>query len=828
MGSTHPYYRSRARGPYHVVIGKYSDGSHVDLRYVHGDLNTVDEAALRFDARTAEFVRASVGDLPRIEIFPDAQDPARWPALLELQKLNTGDINIPSPRCLAALAYLEFFPYDHSDTARFLRAKVSNAILRAEPGYCGTFGAPSEAAASGLMLAFSAFVDTSSAGQGNYDLTQMHLLQIAYRYYDDLDPAAQDLLINVLLATGRIHRPGQDDIVTSGGAPNDWARAGHIEFLSHVFRIGETENHILQIHTARYLTNQLLYQRDPTRDHDNRRNGTGDSPTCMNLMLDLLRNFLMDDFSEYNAKSYQTETRNALRNLCSYAYDHEVRLAARMVLDYLSARVATSSCDLRRLVPFRRINEGKNTTLIDGSRLDVSLLEWETGADRASEPFAVQAGNLRAYETHPSAGPVWKPDVWRDRSWSIRGEGNDGMMEGLGEYRLPPSIHDLFMNDKHRRFFQRLRRRDTGDVRTGQNAENMEIFAGSPSYLISAGGGLAGEAINPGVAAAFDPSLRRKQLGVAMTTSFMPTGQSADANGLHYARDLIQLSSFAEEGQSPLGNYGVAPDFACGHWVWLPEWCQKSIDRSKDKANEHGVFSFVNKRGDSGPGFFLAIYQDRRNLFSVMEAYDTWLHPELDFDHFVNRVWWTNRNLHLRNHVESDYRTINGNQMRFVIWFDRNDDDTENFSFGAEIVQLTYGDDPRDFNDRIGDASKVSGFLNGTVLNSAGDGLIEVGNPSLRQSITLDMRDPRFPRRVSETGEVEQAGFHNEVYVNFDSDKPEEGDFFHPFKTLAGATATVDPGGIVKILPGSSRERPVLSKRCTLQAAIGGVVIGKR
>jgi hypothetical protein len=61
----------------------------------------------------------------------------------------------------------------------------------------------------------------------------------------------------------------------------------------------------------------------------------------------LLRNYLRDDFAEYNAKPYQTETGRALLNLCSYAYDAEVRLGARMVLDYISAHIAVSSNDLR-------------------------------------------------------------------------------------------------------------------------------------------------------------------------------------------------------------------------------------------------------------------------------------------------------------------------------------------------------------------------------------------------------------------------------------------------------------------------------------------------
>ena len=260
MPSTHPYYRRRAPGKYHA-IRNHSDGTHVALGFLHlppyGDLNTIDEAVRRFDARTAEFVRSSTGKVKKIVVFPDPDDP-NTPSLLALESYNSGDINVPSRRCLAALAYLEFFPYDKS--AKRLGPLVSEAILGAQPGYCGSFGSPP--ASTDYFILISDLVDASDSGQGNYDLSQMHLLQIAYRYYDFLTEDAQDRLINVLLATGRIHRPGQDDIVTSGRVPNDWGRAGHIPFLTRILRIGDTENHILQIHTARYLTNQLLYQRD--------------------------------------------------------------------------------------------------------------------------------------------------------------------------------------------------------------------------------------------------------------------------------------------------------------------------------------------------------------------------------------------------------------------------------------------------------------------------------------------------------------------------------------------------------------------------------------
>jgi hypothetical protein len=237
-------------------------------------------------------------------------------------------------------------------------------------------------------------------------MTQMFLLPLAYLYYDVLTPEAREKLITVLLATGRIHRAALDDTLTSGAAPNDWSRAGRIKLLGvvKVADVPETENHVLMIATARYLTNQLLYPRFLGKTigpgvplwpfYDNRRNGNVDDsvPTCMDQVLYLLRNKLRDDFAEYNAKPYQEETRWALLNLFSYAYDAEVRLAAGMVLDYVSAHIAVSSSDLRRMVPFRRRNEDPNQRQdsADPGFMDIDLLDAH-GADPMPAHFAVHA-----------------------------------------------------------------------------------------------------------------------------------------------------------------------------------------------------------------------------------------------------------------------------------------------------------------------------------------------------------------------------------------------------------------------------------------------------
>ena len=831
MSSTHPYYRKRPPGPFHV-IRSVSDGASVDLKYVRlplGDVPyTVVEAARRFDARTAEFVRASAGN---VFALLASDQPIKDTDLLELKDHQSAapQTHEPTNRLLAILAYREYFPY--ADRAGRLQAMASNAILAADPGWCGSNG-------PGITGLFS-FINGGS--EGNYDLAQMRLLPMAYRYYDELTPPAQEHLIQVLLATGRIHRVDEDDIVTSGGAPNDWSRAGYLSPFGLVWparlRIGETENHILQIHTARYLTNQLLYQRDHDPNHDNRRNGSDDSPTCMNLTLRLLRNFLKDDFSEYNAKPYQHETRTALLNLCSYAYDHEVRLAARMVLDYVSAHIAVSSCDLRRLVPFRRRNEADNNNnkLLDESGfMDVGLLEWQTGSDHSIEHFVVQAGNTRAYATvtpielAPVGVGMEEERKVRSEPWTILGGGGDGMSEGLSDYRLPPSIHDLFVNDLHRSFFQTLNRTPQGDVESGQNSDDGEIYAGSPSYLISAGGRPTTYAVDPGPAAQISPSKVAQELGVAVTTSFMPTGgRTGDMRGAYragtqnYARDLIQFGSFAQgpdnDPADSVQNYGVAPDFACGHVVNVPLWVQWSA--------QHGNFFFVDMGSTEPgtPGFFLAFLRD--GDFTVMEAYDTWLYPGLTFPDFCTGVINKNRGLRLNNFQAAFYFMTNGNRVQFSIW---NGSPTY---VGASVYSVkTPAEVAAEPSLGFLDPPTRLPFLSGTIMNSPAEGVVEITNPALGTKIVLDAQDPAHPRRLSETGEFEEAGSQNEVWVDFDSDRPEEGDFFHPFRTVAAAAAAVADNGVIKIVPGSTRERPRLSlhKRVRIEAAIGGVTIGRR
>jgi len=837
MSTRRPYYRPPPRSPGRRHDEFASTGEYIDLTNAHLHPYETDDPVAKaralFDVRAAATVSTAVAldgasamsnaqNRGPVGVWPGAAHRSTpsgveyWPrelrprALLELKqyKGKAPTVFHPTRKCLAAMAYLDFFPDRHREGTG-LRSMVSGALLAAEPGWCGSLG-PGQDNSWSLVLGENT--------EGNYDMSQMGLLPIAYQFYDALSPEARDRLIDKLLAHGRIHRTNLDDCFTSSGAPNDWDRAGYVSPLGAHKNLGETENHIVMIATARYLTNQLLFQRDARVAYDNRRNGGDDRASCLSILLTLLQNMLRDDFSEYNAKPYQTETRWALLNLCTYAYDHEVRLGARMVLDYISAHIAVSSNDLRRMVPFRRRNEGDYVSHDpDRRHMTVGLLEWD--ADPMTRHYAMQAGNTRAYELSVPA-------------WSIVDDGTGLTIEVLSDYRLPPSVHDLFVTDAHRRFFQSLHRTVRENEMGGNhNCDNFEIYASSPSYLITAGGRPSGYAIDPRFAGnVIGPAKNRQQLGVAVTTSFMPTGSGPyTARG---ASDLIQFGEFVEGEDDTARNYGVAPDFACGHDPFLPPWVRFAV---LPKDLDDPGFRFVDESGRvdgrPGPGFFLAIFM--QNGLGLIEAFDTWLHPGVPLRQFAQGVIRRNQGLRLQKDEAFRYATANGNVLEAAIWW-RNHVD-----FGAEVRSINDGGrDPADARCDAGDVPYRSmpdaknRFLFGTVMNSPADAVVEITNPYLCTRLTLDMSDASRPRRIDENGEVEQAGDHNEVWLDFESTSraAPEGDVCRPYRTIADAINGVADGGVVKIIPGATTARPTFAgtKSIRLVAPLGGVVIGAR
>ncbi len=148
---------------------------------------------------------------------------------------------------LAMWAYLDYFVDDASGSqANGIQYRLDASVFlpQAQPGYAGT--------------------TKGTPAQAEYDFLMHFYLPLVYRYYGDLaDPAfggsiaLRDHIINDLL--GGATRSG----IPGGRRVAGRADAHEFEFV-HVdstVDVSETENHLLGINAARYLVNQLLFQR---------------------------------------------------------------------------------------------------------------------------------------------------------------------------------------------------------------------------------------------------------------------------------------------------------------------------------------------------------------------------------------------------------------------------------------------------------------------------------------------------------------------------------------------------------------------------------------
>ncbi len=699
-------------------------------------------------------------------------------------------------KLLAMWAFQDFFTNDPQGD---FRAATYVSILNHQVGQEGT--------------------DTSSGSQDEYDFTLNFYIPLVYRYYGNMPLPLSDYLITNLMSQSTLSGvpSGRSGVGPTGDV---WSEFIHIP---DIVDISETENHLLGIETARYLVNQLLYQRTQNPMYDNMRNGDSEgSPNTTDWILDALQGFLKDDFLEYNARPYQDFDMSALLNLATYAYDDRVRIGARMVLDYLSAKEAVSSSDLRRAPPFRRRNELQHYgPTIDGNFLGAPLVyyfccvEGTTNENYEHDPqiayYSLLAGNTQVFfPTSPPANPAGPGNLPGYYNWEM-------VHAALTDYRVPDPILDLFANPIDRRFYQYLRHY------AYNNEYASELYAGSPSYLISAGGNATtycyqanvqapAQAIIDALSVALDGvpgfiiesivqgavSGETPDLGAAVPTFFMPTGQGTTLS------DMIQFGQYTTD-ESQL-HMGVAPDFACGDTMYVPPAIQS------DPGNVVvGPWTFVNRGGAPGqPGYYLAIYTTGDGP-GFLEAYDTMARPDgsppVTFDEFRAGVLTLNPNVSLQYEFDqvNSYTTQAGQTIQFTL------------SPDAEIVATT---------EMSPAPSADNAFADGSILKSQqGTGLVTISNPATQQTITLDMRDAFHPTRTSETGRVDYAG--EEVWVNFNYGA-NAGDFAQPYTSLANATAALNrpnPATTFKIVSGAEHESVTISKPVTLMAVGGPVTI---
>jgi hypothetical protein len=371
-----------------------------------------------------------------------------------------------------------------------------------------------------------------------------------------------------------------------------------------------------------------------------------------------------------------------------------------MVLDYISAKVAVSSNDARRSVPFRRRNEDKHTC---------SELIQQNCSDPQTAFYMMLAGNWDILQHSITSGI--SPDNSAPYSY-----GTEFLWAGTTNYKINPLILDLLVDRSHRNFYQFFhtsRKLEEDDFDDSVD----ELYAASPSYLLSAGShgthaaytatvpwpfslipafGINDELTGPfGVS---HPS-HDSDKGFAPPTTLMPTG------AVHSRDDMIRFDA----------SLCVAPNFACGSNPQIPGSYAPEVI---------GPWSFINRSAIApNYGYYAAVFQGAG--WGFLEACDTFIDPckSKTYDDFKAAVQANNPDpTAFSNTGTNTYKTFDGKTIQF--------------SIGDGMIVNINGQAPYDPNR-----------TNGTIIDNNGAGTITITNPFRKDlgtngTLTLDATVP--------------------------------------------------------------------------------------
>ena len=258
---------------------------------------------------------------------------------------------------------------DFSDEAKAINI-TSDAVLVAV-GAHSLLGIPIPDALAGAVLPTTLLLGALKLSQPDdmkcheltdYDMGLVGLLRILYLY----GPPTPGSGPSVSLITKGTLDYAIKKLLTQTGGVGEWRDHPHLCGIP--LPLPETENHILMTESSRYLSNQLIRAqlnplKIPAIDAATKNRYVNDTNGMKSKLLEKLASFLSNDFHEYNARPYTRMTAKALENLHDFSEHREVRRGANIVLDYISAKFATSSASSGRSVPFRRRTEYENTLI---------------------------------------------------------------------------------------------------------------------------------------------------------------------------------------------------------------------------------------------------------------------------------------------------------------------------------------------------------------------------------------------------------------------------------------------------------------------------------
>jgi hypothetical protein len=332
-------------------------------------------------------------------------------------------------------------------------------------------------------------------------------------------------------------------------------------------------------------------------------------------VLRMLQSFLKNDFVEYNSRPYQRYTFAGIQNLYDYAENPYVREAARMVLDYVSAKVAVSTLDGRRNPPYRRMAEHRqNDTL-----------------GQHADPIA---GRFQLYTAPTALGVL--PD----------GTAQEMVMAAATGYEPPKPLLDLMVHGSQRTFFQRF----------SHYAE--EVYASEPDFLITASGTPSGYAYPK---AGFGSS---DDLGITPPTFLMPAGRFRDV------RRMIRFDNpRPSNGSKGRPGLCVAPGFACGMKPIVPaDYTPADRQGCWFRSGDATFVDFMTEqcRGVENRGFYAAVF-GAGGKFGFVEAVPMRKLAGVSLAEFADRVGQQNGGRTFGPRRVNRYRAWDGNEIVFDV-----------------------------------------------------------------------------------------------------------------------------------------------------------------
>jgi hypothetical protein len=281
---------------------------------------------------------------------------------------------------------------------------------------------------------------------GDWDFVLTFLSPILYQYIDRTDLLTNDMRW-ALLRQGTV----EGDVPYSGNSLS-YLEANLFFFryqplMKVRVRMIETENHILQIYTWKYLVNnyvRYIARLDPSDErydprvaglYEKNPNHYNNSPELVDLILQMTSIILHKDLFETNSKPYEAYSELSLLLLYSFADrlfpdnedNRKIKTAAHNALDYLAVKFTFQTFQGKRIAPMRRNWSDRN------------ILGFYENDHIPTMYSALSGVNFFAMPT--------------ERFYFLR-EGVT-ILTALMDYRLPEEILE-YMLDRHDGFWARM------------------------------------------------------------------------------------------------------------------------------------------------------------------------------------------------------------------------------------------------------------------------------------------------------------------------------------------------------------------------------------